>query len=278
MNWFITGISSGLGRALAEAVLQKGYKVAGTLRKAEAVSAFEALAPGRALGLIADVTDVAGVKAAVAQAEAAFGHLDVVVNNAGYGLICAIEEATPEEFKAVFDVNVFGAVNIIQAVLPGMRARREGCIINITSVSGYRPWAGSGFYGATKYAMEGLGRTLAEEVRELGIRVINVAPGGFRTNFSASALVTAATRIADYDGAGHAAERILREHAGHEGGDPRKAADAIIQIASTANPPLGLLLGADALGYAEAELADNRAEIDAWRDLTLSTAIAEPAS
>ncbi len=273
MNWFITGVSSGLGRALAETLLAQGHTVAGTVRKNEACAKFEALSPGKAIGLIADVTDVSSVKAAVAAAEAALGELDVVVNNAGYGLICAIEEATPEEFKAVFEVNVFGAVNVIQAVLPAMRARRAGCIINITSVSGYRPWAGSGFYGATKYAMEGLGRTLAEEVRELGIRVINVAPGGFRTNFSAGSLITAQTKIADYDGAGHAAERILRDHAGHEGGDPKKAAQAIITIATVSNPPLGLLLGADAMGYAEAELADNRAEIDAWKDLTLSTAI-----
>lgn len=273
MNWFITGVSSGLGRALAETLLAQGHTVAGTVRKSEARANFERLSPGRAIGLIADVTDVASVRAAIAAAESALGHLDVVVNNAGYGLICAIEEATPEEFKAVFDVNVFGAVNVIQAALPAMRARRAGCIINITSVSGYRPWAGSGFYGATKYAMEGLGRTLAEEVRELGIRVINVAPGGFRTNFSAGSLITAQTKIADYDGAGHAAERILRDHAGQEGGDPKKAAQAIITIASAPNPPLGLLLGADALGYAEAELADHRAEIDAWKDLTLSTAI-----
>ncbi|MDI7773897.1 oxidoreductase [Asticcacaulis sp. EMRT-3] len=278
MNWLITGVSSGLGRALAETLLAQGHHVAGTVRQAEALKAFEALAPGRAMGLMADVTDVASVKAAVAAAETAFGQLDVVVNNAGYGLICAIEEATPEEFRAVFEVNVFGAVNVIQAVLPTMRARRAGCIINITSVSGYRPWAGSGFYGATKYAMEGLGRTLAEEVRELGIRVINVAPGGFRTHFSKGSLTTARTKIADYDGAGHAAERILRDHAGHEGGDPKKAAQAIITIASAPNPPLGLLLGADALGYAEAELADKRAEMDAWKDLILSTAIDEAAS
>jgi NAD(P)-dependent dehydrogenase (short-subunit alcohol dehydrogenase family) len=284
MNWFITGVSSGLGRALAEALLSQGHNVAGTVRKTQAKADFEALnegkaaksSRGRALGLMADVTDAASVKLAVAKAEADLGHLDVVVNNAGYGLICAIEEATPAEFKAVFEVNVFGAVNVIQAVLPSMRARRDGCIINITSVSGYRPWAGSGFYGSTKYAMEGLGRTLADEVRELGIRVINVAPGAFRTNFSAASLITAQTKIADYDGAGHAAERILRDHAGHEGGDPHKAALAIITIASAPNPPFGLLLGADALGYAEAELADNRAEIEAWKDLTLSTAIDEP--
>jgi NAD(P)-dependent dehydrogenase (short-subunit alcohol dehydrogenase family) len=271
MNWFITGIGNGLGRALAEEVLATGANVTGTVRKPELIADFEALAPGRARAVIADVTDMATVKAAVTAAEAAFGPVDVCVNNAGYGLICAIEEASAEEIRAVFDVNVFGAINVIQAVLPSMRARRDGRILNITSVSGYRPWAGSGIYGATKYAMEGLGRTLAEEVRELGIKVINIAPGGFRTNFSAGALTIAKTRIEDYAGAGHNAQRILKDHAGHEHGDPRKAARAMIQIASVANPPMGLLLGRDALGYAEAELVDNRQEIDAWRELTLST-------
>ncbi|WKL57120.1 oxidoreductase [Asticcacaulis sp. ZE23SCel15] len=270
MKWFITGVSKGFGLAIAQAALARGDFVAGTVRNAADLTAFEAL-PGDTLGLIADVTDRASIDAAVAAAEKASGGIEVLVNNAGFGLIGAVEEASLEEIRTCFDVNVFGAISVLQAALPYMRARRSGHIINVTSVSGYAPWAGSGIYGATKFAMEGLGRTLAEEVEELGIGVTNLAPGGFRTHFAGSSLNIVTSKIGDYDGKAREAERTLAAHGGHEPGDPAKLAAAVLKIAGMKAPPLHLLLGADAVGYAEEEMAEIQKDLDQWRDLSLST-------
>lgn len=179
-NWFITGVSTGLGRSLAELLLAQGHIVVGTLRSAEAAQAFAALLPGRAHGLVMDVTDEAAVEAAVAQAEALTGGLDYVVNNAGHGFTGAIEETSLAQARALFEVNVFGPMAVIKAVLPYLRARRRGHIINITPVSGLAAWNGTALYGASKFALECIGRTLAQEVGPLGITVTNVAPGGLR--------------------------------------------------------------------------------------------------
>jgi NAD(P)-dependent dehydrogenase (short-subunit alcohol dehydrogenase family) len=266
-TWLITGVSGGLGREIALAALARGDVVVGTVRKARDADAFELLG-GHAL--ILDVTDEAAVRAGVAKAQALTGRIDILVNNAGYGLVGAVEEASLDEIRAQFETNVIGPLALLKAVLPAMRARRAGRIINITSVSGLAVWAGTGVYCASKWALEGLTQTLAAEVAELGIRVVNVAPGGLRTGFSAGSKAIVASKIADYDGLARDAERIMADHAGAEPGDPAKAAQAILAIADADAPPMHLLLGEDALKYAGYAAAALRADIDAWKDLTLS--------
>jgi len=274
-SWLITGIGGGLGRALAEAALARGDTVVGTTRK-DSDSAFEALAPGRAHALSVDLTDEASVKAAVAKAEEITGGIDRLVNNAGYGLIGAIEEVSIEEAKALFDVNLFAPLRMLRAVLPYMRARRAGHVVNITSVSGHAPWAGTALYGASKYAMECIGQTLAQEVAPMNIRVTNVAPGGFRTGFAAAGLKIAEADIADYEDVAHFARRSLTEGAGKEKGDPARGAAAILTALDAAEPPLHLFLGEDALHYAGDQLEFVGKQMREWEALSLSTAF-EPA-
>src|SRR5271154_6346085 len=271
MNWLITGVSGGLGRALAQAALARGDQVAGTVRKAADLVAFEALSPGRAHGFLADMLDEASIRAAVDGAEAKLGGLDVLVGNAGYGLIGAVEESSLAEIRAQFEVNVFGPIATIQAVLPYFRARRAGHVITITSVSGVAAWAGTGVYCGSKHALEGVTQTLAQEVAELGIKVTNVEPGGMRTDYAGRSLIVSERKIIDYDGAARNAERILGDHAGHEPGDPAKVAAAILAIAGADEPPLQLLLGADAMLYATQHLAAFHTEIGRWAKLSLST-------
>lgn len=269
-TWLITGVSGGLGREIAQAALARGDIVVGTARKPEAADVFEALAPGRAHALVLDVTDEVAVGLGVAAAEALTGGIDILVNNAGYGLVGAVEEASLAEVRAQFETNVLGPLSMLKAVLPAMRARRSGRIINITSVSGLAAWAGTGVYCASKWALEGLTQTLAAEVAELGIKVVNVAPGGLRTDFASGSKTIVKTKIADYDGLARDAERIMADHAGHEPGDPAKAALAILSIADVDDPPLHLLLGEDALKYAGYAAAALQADIDAWKATTLS--------
>jgi NAD(P)-dependent dehydrogenase (short-subunit alcohol dehydrogenase family) len=276
MIWFITGVSRGLGRDLALAALARGDVVAGTVRAPAAAAAFEALHPTNAIARVADVTDASSIEAAVTHVEARHGHIDVLVNNAGFGMVGAIEETSLAQIRDLFETNVFGAIGVIQAVLPGMRARRAGHIVTITSVSGWAPWAGTAIYGASKFAMECIGRTLAQELEPVGIKVSNVAPGGLRTDFAGTSLRVAARHIDDYATTAHQAERIFADHAGEEPGDPAKAAQAILALVDADTPPLRLLLGADALGYAEGEIAAMQADIAAWRPLTLSIAVAGP--
>jgi len=274
-NWLITGIGSGLGRALARAALRRGDTVFGTSRR-DHDPEFEAMAPGRAHLVPVDLGDREAVRAAVARAEQLAGGIDRLVNNAGYGLAGAVEEVSIEEMIDLFQVNLFGAVRMIQAVLPGMRGRGRGHIVNITSVSGLAPWAGTGAYGASKYALECIGQTLAREVAPFGIRVTNVAPGGLRTGFAAS-LHVAARDIADYEAVAHQARHQLRAHAGREQGDPDRAAEAVIMALDAPEPPLHLLLGEDALHYAHDQFSFVAAQIDQWRPLSLSIAFPEGA-
>jgi NAD(P)-dependent dehydrogenase (short-subunit alcohol dehydrogenase family) len=271
VNWLITGVSGGVGRALAEAALARGDRVAGTVRKSEQLADFEALAPGRTLGRIADMTDETMVRRAVESAEAELGGVDVLVLNAGYGLVGAVEESSLDAIRAQFEVNVFAPVVAIQAALPHFRRRRAGRIICVTSVSGVAAWAGTGVYCGSKHALEGITQTLAQEVAEFGIRVTNVEPGGIRTEFAGRSMVVAEPKIADYDGAAHNAERVLKGHAGSEPNDPAKVAAAILTIADAEDPPLQLLLGSDAMLYATRQLAAFQSEIGRWAPLTLST-------
>jgi NAD(P)-dependent dehydrogenase (short-subunit alcohol dehydrogenase family) len=274
-SWLITGVGGGLGRALATAALDAGHKVAGTVRQPAALADFEAIAPGRARGFLADMADEASVRSAVEQAETALGGLDVLVNNAGYGLVGAIEEASLAEVRAQFEVNVFGPVAAIQAVLPHFRRRGGGHIINITSVSGLAAWAGTGVYCGSKHALEGIGRTLAQEVAGFGIKVTNVEPGGMRTDYAGRSLTVTTRKIADYADTAHQAERILGEHAGHEAGDPARIAAAILKIAASPEPPVQLLLGADAVHYATQAMASFQEEFGRWAALSLSTGFDE---
>jgi len=270
-SWLITGVSSGFGRAIAEAALAVGDVVVGTVRSEQASAQFAALAPGRATGMVVDVTDEAAVHATVGAAEAATGGIDILVNNAGYGLMGAVEEATMAEIRAQFEVNVFGAVAVMQAVLPFMRARRAGRILAVTSVSGLVGWPSLGIYSGSKFALEGICETLALEVAHLGIKLTLVEPGGFRTEFAKGSRVRTGRIIEDYDATVGESRRISAAHAGHEAGDPAKAAAAIMQVAAMADPPLRLLLGSDAVGYTDTKLASWTAEIEAWRPVSLAT-------
>ena len=271
-NWFITGVSTGLGRALAEAALTKGDTVVGTLRSADQVTAFDLFAPGRAHGVLMDVTDEEMVRDAIGRAERLTGGLDVVVNNAGRGLTGAIEETSLDEARALFEVNIFGPLAVIRAALPYLRSRKSGHIVNITSVSGLAAWAGTGIYGASKFALECIGRTLAQELEPLGIHVTNVAPGGLRTEFAGETLADVESHIADYSPTAHQARPILIGHSGQEPSDPALAAKAIIAAVGAAQPPLLLLLGADALKYAEHEFEALTADIARWKPVTLAVA------
>ena len=272
-SWFITGISSGLGRAIAQAALDHGDVVVGTARQQADIDAFDALSE-RAIGMMLDVTDEAAIHTVVADAEAKIkdltGGIDILVNNAGYGLIGAVEEASLDEIRAQFEVNVFGAIAVIQAALPFMRGRRAGHIINISSISGLAPWPGTGVYGASKYALEGFAQNLAQEVAELGIHVTNVEPGALRTDFAGRSLITAARQIDDYNGAARDALRTLQGEAARETGDPVKAAQAILKMLEAEKPPLHFLLGADALYYAGDKLGSMQAEIAKWAPLTVN--------
>ena len=272
-RWFITGVSSGLGRALAKAVLADGGMVVGTVRREEDRAALEALSPN-ATGVLMDVADEAAVKRAVAAAEERMGGIDVLVNNAGYGLVGAIEEVSLDEMRAQFEVNVFGPLAVIQAALPAMRARGGGRILNVTSVSGMSAWGGTGIYNASKFALTGATLALAQEVAEFGIKVTNVAPGGMRTDYSGRSLVLSERTIDDYEGVGHFPRRVLREHLGQEPGDPDKTAAAILQIAKVDNPPTTLMLGADAVHYATRAAGQFQTDLSEWLTLSISTAAA----
>ena len=270
-TWFITGCSTGLGRALAEAVLARGDNAVVTARDAARVEDLAKASPNTALALPLDVTDPAGVTAAVRQAEAQFGGVDVLVNNAGYGYRAAVEEGDDADVQQLFATNFFGPVALIKAVLPGMRARRRGAIVNISSIGARICPPGSGYYSASKAALEGLSGSLRKELQPLGIAVIAVEPGGFRTDFAGRSLTQSATAIDDY---AQTAGQRRKEHDtshGNQPGDPDKAAQAVISAVESAEPPSLLLLGTDALTAFSGVLEAQRAELDTWRQLTTST-------
>lgn len=269
--WFITGASQGLGLALLRQLLTAGHRVAATSRRLH--SLLEAVGPATTsfLPLQTDLADEASVQQAIAQALAHFGRLDVVVNNAGYGIGGSIEELSDAETRQAFDVNVFGALNVIRHALPPMRQAQKGHIINISSIAGLAPATGWAIYAATKFAVEGFSESLAQDVESLGIKVTAVAPGGFRTNFlTPESLVLTARPLAAYEAVRASHARYL-ELNGNQGGDPEKAAAAIIQLAAEANPPRHLLLGQDAYNRAHRQLDALRQEFEAWQPLTVST-------
>ncbi|RJG08270.1 oxidoreductase [Massilia cavernae] len=243
--WFITGASAGFGRALCEQVIARGGRLLATARDVAALADLAAMAPERVALAPLDVTNPAQIAAAVALAEARFGGIDVLVNNAGYGYLGAIEEASDAEVRAQFDVNFFGLAALTRAVLPSMRARRSGKIINMSSTAGTRGNAGVGYYAASKWAVEALSEALAQEGAPFGIGVLIVEPGPFRTNFSGSAIAHPAHPIPAYEGAA-AARAWSASLDGTQAGDPVRAAALIVDTAIQREPPLRLILGRQA--------------------------------
>jgi NAD(P)-dependent dehydrogenase (short-subunit alcohol dehydrogenase family) len=273
--FLITGVSSGFGRAFAEAALAEGHRVVGTVRGEGARAEFEALAPGRAHALMLDVTEIEAIAPAVAEIEASQGPIDVLVNNAGYGHEGTLEESPIEEMRRQFEVNVFGAVAMMKAVLPFMRGRRAGRIINITSMGGFITMPGIAYYCGSKFALEGISEVVAKEVKDFGIHVTAVAPGSFRTDWAGRSMVRTGRSIADYDALFDPIRKGREDKSGKQAGDPKKAAAAVLALVASDNPPVHLLLGTDALGLVRSKLEAFAGEIDEGEALTRSTDFVE---
>lgn len=268
-TWLVTGASKGLGLALVKQLLALGQNVAATSRNPEVLTA--AAGDNNLLALYTNLTDNASVHQALAKTVEKFGGIDVVINNAGYGIGGSLEELTDEEVRQSFDVNVFGTINVIRNVLPYMRAQQSGHIINISSIAGFAASTGWAAYAATKFAVTGLTEVLADDVRELGITATVVLPGGFRTSFlDKDSIVIAEKTIGDYSAMREAQSRLLQLD-GKQAGDPEKAAALIIQTAFDKNPPLRLILGSDAYRRATAKAETLQKEIEAGKDIAAST-------
>ncbi len=271
-TWFITGSSRGLGRALALEVLAQGGKVAAAARNPAALADLVAAHPGRVLTPALDVRDGAQIAAAVSEAEAWSGGIDVLVNNAGHGMQGAVEEVSDADARALFDVNVFGLLAVTRAVLPGMRARRRGHVVNLSSIAGLMGSAGTGIYSATKFAVEGLSESLALELEPLGIGVTIVEPGPFRTDFNGDSLAVAGGTIADYS-AVTKRTAALRQASGQQVGDPAKAARVMFEAVTAAEPPLHLILGQPAYTRFEDKMQGFARDNAAWRDKAVATEV-----
>jgi NAD(P)-dependent dehydrogenase (short-subunit alcohol dehydrogenase family) len=270
-TWLITGSSSGLGRDLARAVLDAGHNAVVTARNPDSLRDLTEAYPDRALAVALDVTDSAQVTAAVQKGEERFGAVDVLVNNAGYGYRAAVEEGDEADVATLFATNVFGPVSLIKAVLPGMRARRSGAIVNISSSGARVCPPGSGYYAASKAALEGLSGSLRKELEPLGIHVVAVEPGGFRTDFAGRSLQQSTTVIDDYaETAGKRRKENDTAH-GTQPGDPVRAARAILAAVEADEPPGLLMLGRDALTAIRAVVDAQLAELSAWEKTSLST-------
>jgi NAD(P)-dependent dehydrogenase (short-subunit alcohol dehydrogenase family) len=267
--WFITGASTGFGRILAEQVLANGDKVVATARKPEQIADLTQNHSETALALALDVTDNTAIEAAVDAAIKHFGRIDVLVNNAGYGLAGAIEEATEPEYMPVFETNVFGLISLTRAVLPHLRKQRSGHIVNLSSIGGLIGSPGWGYYNASKFAVEGFSEALAAELAPLGIHVTIVEPGPFRTDFLGRSGVEAQQRIADYDQTAGKTRQYFHEQAGKQAGDPAKAAAAIITAVEAENPPKHLVLGKIAYTRMTQRLDQWKQELEAWRETSL---------
>lgn len=265
--WLVTGCSTGFGRSIAAHLLDEGFRVVVTARKTEQVE--ELAARGNAFAVPLDVTSQDSVTEAVRRAEEHFGRIDVVVNNAGIGYFAAVEETAPETVDRLFDVNFHGTARVIHAVLPGMRARRSGTIVNLTSIGGLVGHPAVGYYCAAKFAVEGLSESLRHEVEPLGVTVMTVEPSAFRTDWAGSAQETQEP-IADYDATAGAARRAYHDSVGKQAGDPDRAARALLTAVTAPEPPHHLLLGADAYDLATAQLEARAREFQAWERVTRS--------
>jgi len=272
-RWIVTGCSSGIGRAIAEHVLASGEAVAVTARDPKAVADIVAAYPERAAAVRLDVADPDQVTAAIAETQARFGGIDVLVNNAGYGYVSSIEEGDEAAVKAMYEVNLFGAIRMMQAVLPDMRARRTGHIIQISSLAGRISNPVTGYYSSSKFALEAVSEALSREVEALGMRVCSIAAGMFRTDFSGRSLKAGEARIGDYDEGAHARMALVRSVDGKQPGDPRKLARLVMAVADMADPPRQLIAGPDALAAVTARMDEIRQAMDAHRALTIDTNI-----
>lgn len=267
----ITGVSSGFGRALAGEALAAGHEVVGTVRSAQAKRDFESLSANAAFGRVLDVTDFDAIEGIVAEIEASVGPVDVLVNNAGYGHEGIMEESPLSEMRRQFDVNVFGAVAMMKAVLPFMRKRRRGHILNITSMGGHITMPGITYYCGSKFALEGISEALGKEVKPFGIAVTAVAPGSFRTDWAGRSMTRTPRSIADYDAIFEPIRKAREEKNGKQLGDPQKAARAMLAAIAADRPPAHLLLGSDALGLVRDKLSALGNEIRDWESVTVST-------
>jgi len=272
-TWLITGCSSGFGRRLALAAARRGDRVVATARNVRTIEEMAEPYRDRMITVPLDVTDAAAARAAVAQAVEVFGGFDVLVNNAGYGLFGAIEEGTPEEYRPMFEVNVFGLIETTRAALPVLR-RSGGTIVNMSSGAGIAGGGGGGYYNAAKFAVEGISEALAGELAPFGIRVLIVEPGPFRTDFLGRSITLAANEMPEY--AASSRRQYRETNDGHQAGDPDKAVAVILAAVDADDAPLHLPLGPIAHAIAERKLAAFRGDIDAWRDTTIATDFDQP--
>ncbi|GGE04589.1 short-chain dehydrogenase/reductase [Aureimonas endophytica] len=273
-TFLITGVSSGLGRAFAIGALEAGHRVIGTVRRAGDAELFAALAPGRAHPIVLDVTDYDAVPDALAEVERRVGAIDVLVNNAGYGHEGAVEESSMDDLQRQFAANVFGPVAMMKAVLPGMRARRSGHIVNVTSMGGFITMPGIAFYCGSKFALEGISEALGKEVAGFGVRVTALAPGQFRTDWAGRSMDRTPRSIADYDAVIDPIRAARQAKSGHQPGDPARAAEVLLALVAAEDPPTRLFLGEDALGLVTRKLEAMRAELAAWDGVSRSTGFA----
>jgi len=267
----ISGVSSGLGKAFAVAAMAAGHTVIGTVRSEAAKAEFERLDPQRAHGVLLDVTDFAAVAPAIEAAARRVGAVDVLINNAGYGHEGTLEESPLDELVRQFEVNVFGSVAMIKAVLPSMRERRTGHIFNITSMAGHVALPGISYYAGSKFALEGISESLEQEVRGFGIKVTAIAPGSFRTDWAGRSMVRSERSIADYDAMFGPVREARAAKDGKQAGDPLKAAQAMLDLLDHPQPPAHLLLGRDALHLVRVRASSLSDAIDAWEPVTKST-------
>jgi len=271
-TWLITGCSSGFGRILAEAVLARGDRAMLTARDVAGLAELAGRYPDCARTAQLDVTRGEDIHAVIAAAEAAFGGFDVLVNNAGYGLVGAVEETEPQEYRPMFETNVFGSIEMIRAALPVLRGRPNSRIVQFSSVGGIDSRPGYGLYNASKFAVEGMAEALATEVGPLGISVIIVEPGAFRTGFLGRSLARAARRVAAYDATAGVTRDVSDRNDGRQAGDPAKAMNVLLQAVDTPNPPQRLALGADAYARIRAKIARVANDLSLWELPATATA------
>jgi len=269
--WFITGTSSGFGRSLAEEVLKTGDRVVATARKPETVKDLEKQYPGQVLAVKLDVTKRAQIDAAVQKAVATFKRIDVLVNNAGYGLMGAIEDVSDASVKRIFDTNVFGLMHVTQAILPVMRKQRSGHVLNISSVVGQLAFPMTGIYCATKHTVEAISEALSMEIAPFGIKLTIIEPGYFKTDFGGRSIERAKATKPYQQLEKEIVERFKNMDASPTAGDPRKGALAMMAAVHASEPPLRLVLGADALGMIRAKIDSQRKELDRWQDVSTAT-------
>jgi NAD(P)-dependent dehydrogenase (short-subunit alcohol dehydrogenase family) len=267
-RWLITGCSTGIGREIATHALEAGHNVVVTARRAETVQDLADRYGPSAIAVALDVTDKGQIANAVAAADSTYGGIDVLVNNAGYGYMSAVEEGDDAEVRKLFDTNYFGVVDTIKAVLPGMRARGSGHIVNISSMTGLVANPPNAYYSSTKFALEALTEALAQEVKPLGIKVTAIEPGAFRTDWARRSMKESSTPIDAYDENVGTRKTLIKDFADHLPGDPTKVAWAVHRVTQLDDPPLRLLLGRDVLKATRDKLAAMSASIDEWEDVT----------